>query len=60
LCSYTTTKNPSNTCARTAAVALTPLPPAQSTQKLALMKYDPIVRRHVLFNESKLPSGKKR
>ena len=31
-----------------------------SPAKLTLMKYDPVVRQHVLFNESKLASGKKR
>ena len=31
-----------------------------SMAKLSLRKYDPIVREHVLFVESKLPSGKKR
>jgi len=35
--------------------------PTKSTQsKLALRKYDPIIRQHVLFTESKLASGKKR
>jgi len=35
--------------------------PTQMNQgKLTLRKYDPIVRQHVLFVESKLPSGKKR
>ncbi len=28
--------------------------------KIKLMKYDPIVRKHVLFTEAKMPSGKKR
>ena len=27
-------------------------------EKLELMKYDPIVRKHVLFREAKMPSGK--
>eukprot|EP00512_Aurantiochytrium_limacinum_P003933 CAMPEP_0171502502 /NCGR_PEP_ID=MMETSP0958-20121227/10223_1 /TAXON_ID=87120 /ORGANISM="Aurantiochytrium limacinum, Strain ATCCMYA-1381" /LENGTH=60 /DNA_ID=CAMNT_0012037583 /DNA_START=39 /DNA_END=221 /DNA_ORIENTATION=+ len=34
--------------------------PTNAPQKLVLKKYDPIVRRHVLFTETKLPSGKKR
>ena len=34
--------------------------PRTVTRKLAFRKYDPIVRRHVLFTEKKLPSGKKR
>jgi large subunit ribosomal protein L33 len=29
-------------------------------RKYAFMKYDPVVNRHVLFTESKLPSPKKR
>ena len=29
-------------------------------RKLAFRKYDPVVRQHVLFEEKKLPSGKKR
>ena len=29
-------------------------------KKFAFMKHDPIVNRHVLFTESKLPSPKKR
>ena len=31
-----------------------------SPDKILKLKYDPIVRQHVLFVESKLPSGKKR
>ena len=34
--------------------------PRTVQRKLAFRKYDPIVRRHVLFEEKKLPSGKKR
>lgn len=34
--------------------------PTNTTKKLVLKKYDPIVRQHVLFTESKLVSGKKR
>jgi len=34
--------------------------PTRTTDKLNLVKYDPIVRRHVIFNESKMASGKKR
>ena len=34
--------------------------PRTLQRKLAFRKYDPIVRRHVLFTEKKLPSGKKR
>ena len=34
--------------------------PRNITRKLAFRKYDPIVRRHVLFTEKKLPSGRKR
>ena len=29
-------------------------------KKLTVRKYDPIINRHVIFNETKLPSGKKR
>lgn len=29
-------------------------------KKLTCIKYDPLVNQHVLFNEVKLPSGKKR
>jgi len=32
----------------------------RTPHKLQLMKYDPIVRQHVLFTEHKMPSGKKR
>ena len=34
--------------------------PINTPAKLKLMKYDPIVRKHVLFTETKMPSGKKR
>lgn len=34
--------------------------PTNTPDKLILKKYDPIVRRHVLFTETKMPSGKKR
>lgn len=34
--------------------------PTRTPEKLTLRKYDPVVRQHVLFNESKLPSGKKK
>ena len=30
-----------------------------ATRKLSFIKYDPVVKRHVLFTETKLPSGKK-
>ena len=29
-------------------------------KKLSLIKYDPMINRHVVFNEVKMPSGKKR
>jgi large subunit ribosomal protein L33 len=29
-------------------------------QKISLMKFDPLINRHVLFVETKLKSGKKR
>lgn len=29
-------------------------------KKLSLIKYDPMVNQHVVFNEVKMPSGKKR
>lgn len=29
-------------------------------KKLTCIKYDPLVNQHVIFNEVKLPSGKKR
>jgi hypothetical protein len=32
----------------------------QTLRKLTLRKYDPLVNEHVLFNEVKMPSGKKR
>ena len=32
----------------------------QATRKLSLVKYDPLVNRHVLFTEQKLKSGKNR
>jgi len=32
----------------------------QNLKKLTLRKYDPLVNQHVLFNEVKMPSGKKR
>ena len=31
-----------------------------ANRKLSFIKYDPIVQGHVLFNESKLASGKKK
>jgi len=34
--------------------------PRRITHKLQFVKYDPIVRQHVLFTEKKMPSGKKR
>ena len=44
---------------------LPPLPPflcarnpTNIAHKLAFMKYDPIVRQHVLFTESKMPKGR--
>ena len=37
-----------------------PKNPTNTTLPLVLKKYDPIVRRHVLYSETKLPSGKKR
>jgi len=30
--------------------------PKKTTQKLSFRKYDPVVRKHVVFNEKKLPS----
>ena len=33
--------------------------PKTVTQKLQFMKYDPIVRKHVLFTETKIKKGKK-
>ncbi|MET0156290.1 MAG: 50S ribosomal protein L33 [Rickettsiales bacterium] len=30
--------------------------PKKITRKLSFRKYDPILRRHVVFNEKKLPS----
>ena len=35
-------------------------PSRVAEKKLVVRKYDPIVRRHVLFTESKMPSGRKR
>jgi large subunit ribosomal protein L33 len=32
--------------------------PTTVTHKLAFMKYDPIVRTHVLFTEAKMPKGR--
>ena len=32
--------------------------PTNIAHKLAFMKYDPIVRQHVLFTESKMPKGR--
>ncbi len=32
--------------------------PTNNVNKLVLKKYDPIVRRHVLFQESKMPTSK--
>jgi large subunit ribosomal protein L33 len=32
--------------------------PTNIPHKLAFMKYDPIVRQHVLFNEAKMPKSK--
>ena len=34
--------------------------PVKTPHKLAFVKYDPVVRRRVLFTEKKMPSGKKR
>ena len=34
--------------------------PTNTPAKLVLKKYDPVVRRHVLFYETKLDSGKKK
>lgn len=34
--------------------------PIKSPHKLGFVKYDPVVRQHVLFTEKKMPSGKKR
>ena len=34
--------------------------PMNTPEKLMLKKYDPVVRRHVLFTETKMPSGRKR
>lgn len=33
---------------------------SQTLKKLTLRKYDPLVNQHVLFNEVKMPSGRKR
>ncbi len=30
-----------------------------TTEKLQFRKYDPVVRRHVIFNEAKMPNPKK-
>ena len=32
--------------------------PTNVPHKLALMKYDPVVRQHVLFTEAKMPKGR--
>lgn len=32
--------------------------PTNLPHKLAFMKYDPVVRQHVLFQESKMPKGR--
>ena len=47
------------------ARSLTPLSPPTINRnptnlphKLAFMKYDPVVRQHVLFTESKMPKGR--
>lgn len=32
--------------------------PKKQTEKLSFRKYDPIVRKHVVFEEKKLPSPK--
>lgn len=32
----------------------------KTTEKLALKKYDPKVRKHVVFNEAKMPSHSKK
>lgn len=32
--------------------------PTNAPELLILRKYDPVVKRHVLFKETKLPSGK--
>ncbi|EGB12479.1 hypothetical protein JL722_3738 [Aureococcus anophagefferens] len=34
--------------------------PQKTLHKLQFVKYDPVVRQHVLFTEKKMPSGKKR
>jgi len=34
--------------------------PARTPHKLQFVKYDPVVRKRVLFTEKKMPSGKKR
>lgn len=35
-------------------------PTTQNLKKLSLRKYDPMVNQHVIFNEVKMPSGRKR
>jgi large subunit ribosomal protein L33 len=32
--------------------------PTTTQHKVAFMKYDPIIRQHVLFNESKMPKSR--
>jgi len=34
--------------------------PRKTQHKIAFRKYDPIVRQHVLFSETKITSGKKK
>ena len=34
--------------------------PRQNPEKLSFMRYDPVVRKHVRYEEKKLSSGKKK
>lgn len=45
--------------AHTGFVYTTTKNPTNTLKKLELKKYDPIVRRHVIFTETKMPGKKK-